>query len=282
MSTAGGKRRRRDAEAAAAAVPAAAAAAVPATRKGPLDYAVAVLAALPAAERALLLSSGETDSLPALARCMDVIQFLASSKNEAAARAHNEHYAPAPLKPALLDRTLYSRFTAADVQGRARLSNFAQVPGGLQLWGLRFPTAEHAFHAGKAMLLGRNAVAARFAVGGDVAQAPEAAKRAGGKSKTRSLIGNMAAVTVDDGTGALRPANDVWDGGHSSTVMEQVLRAKLAADGAFGEALLSSGLAILVHQTRGEQDVRLSVILHKIRSELRAAAAAAAPVAADA
>jgi hypothetical protein len=52
--------------------------------------------------------------------------------------------------------------------------------------------------------------------------------------------------------------------------MNAAIRARAANDKMFRVILKSTGKAILVHQTRGVQDVRLSVILHTVRDELHA------------
>jgi predicted NAD-dependent protein-ADP-ribosyltransferase YbiA (DUF1768 family) len=59
----------------------------------------------------------------------------------------------------------------------------------------------------------------------------------------------------------------VWDK-VSARVMEAAIMEK-AKDEDFKRALLLSGDAVLVHQVRGQADLRLSKILHELRRALQ-------------
>lgn len=104
-----------------------------------------------------------------------------------------------------------------DFRGRwAFLSNFYPAP---LIWqGIKFPTAEHALHAGKTNDRGlRNAIA--------IASTPRLAKKMG-----RRLI----------------DLPDTWDTFTRYRVMAEVLRAKFTAHPGRVQALLSTGSAVLV------------------------------------
>jgi predicted NAD-dependent protein-ADP-ribosyltransferase YbiA (DUF1768 family) len=65
------------------------------------------------------------------------------------------------------------------VNFRQILSNFYLTP--IEYKGERYASVEHAFHAAKLKRFGKHALAARFAVGGDVGNGADV-KRAGGKN----------------------------------------------------------------------------------------------------
>ena len=210
--------------------------------EGALKYAHAVA-------RALGISP---DDVPK----MDVIQFQFDSLNKDFGKGAGEHYAEC--EDALVDRSQYE--AGVFYNARANLSNFCRVE--IEVDGKKYPSVEHAFHAGKALFMDKPDVARKFACGGEYASlAGKEVKLKGGK---RGAIGDMRAKKI----GESLTAQEVWDAYESERVMAAAVRARAAVDKTFTAALASTGKALLVHQTRGAQDVRLSVILHALRDEL--------------
>jgi len=117
---------------------------------------------------------------------------------------------------------------------------------------VRYPSVEHAFHAGKAILTGDAATAAKFATGEAFGRlSPFEARRQG-----RRAIDMTAAHLAE------------WDAHAADARMRLAIEARLRCDRAFKEALLATGNAILVHCVRSFVDVRLSRILTELRHAL--------------
>lgn len=172
----------------------------------------------------------------------DVIQFEARSKNVPVGFGKGERIATGS------SAAKYNAFIQLD--GRRVLSNMC--PSQISVDGVMYPSVEHAFHAGKALLIGNEDIAARFAIDGEYGDmTPKEARSAGRHNIPMS----------DD-------ALTEWNGSASADRMEKCIRARFAVDARFRDALRATRRAILVHQTRGNQDVRLTITLHTIRSEL--------------
>jgi predicted NAD-dependent protein-ADP-ribosyltransferase YbiA (DUF1768 family) len=173
----------------------------------------------------------------------DVIQFMFKSANHPGGLGTGERLSSGS------NRDTYSKFVEQD--GRKVLSNmFASE---IVVDGHRYPSVEHAFHAGKAFLSGDCETAAKFMCSGEYGGIDAMKVKAKGGKKGIVMTREQIAE---------------WDEKRSAEWMERCIRARVVTDELFRSALASTGSAILVHQTRGTQDLRLSAILHKVRSEL--------------
>ena len=199
------------------------------------------------------------EAAEAIAARLDVIQFMNSSVNAPVGDGAGEHHGT---DAALNDRSRYAEFMS--LGGRRVLSNFAIVDGGVrimqkdrdgQLREAVYSSVELGFHAGKALLMREYDIALKYEKGGEVDKmSPGEAKKAGGKNGLLKM--DKAALAQ-------------WDGLASEVRMGQLLRARLEQEPLFKQVLIASGRALLVHQTRGVQDVRLTRILHQLRHEAR-------------
>jgi len=185
----------------------------------------------------------EALELPKSVETYDVIQFMVTSRNEIVGKGAGERLAPGS------NVMMYKEFKKLD--GRSVLSNM--YPSSISIDGMAFPSVEHAFHAGKALLAGDSQAATRFTVEGQYGHMfPKEIKKYGGKKSIR-----MSADAISK-----------WNGGASYDWMERCIRARYLADALFRTVLRGTRDAILVHQVRGQVDVRLSQILHKLRGEI--------------
>ena len=223
-------------------------------QKEPTNYPAIAVQALPDYAEDLQHEAAE-----AIAARLDVIQFMNSSVNAPVGDGAGEHHGT---DAALNDRSRYAEFMS--LGGRRVLSNFAIVDGGVrimqkdrdgQLREAVYSSVELGFHAGKALLMREYDIALKYEKGGEVDKmSPGEAKKAGGKNGLLKM--DKAALAQ-------------WDGLASEVRMGQLLRARLEQEPLFKQVLIASGRALLVHQTRGVQDVRLTRILHQLRHEAR-------------
>ena len=176
---------------------------------------------------------------------LDVIQFQCNSRNVAVGVGKGER---------LTKGSTPARYDAfVRLNGRSVLSNMHKAL--VTVEGRTYPSAEHAFHAGKAMLTGAPETAAMFEVGGEYGRLePSSAKRYGGRKHL-----TMSAEALAQ-----------WNAHAATARMRSVLAARLAQDDAFRQALKATGNALLVHQIRGNtaETRRLSLILHELRDTL--------------
>ena len=175
----------------------------------------------------------------------DVIQFQIDSKPVQVGSGCGERLAVGT------SSGKYSEFE--QLNGRRVLSNMYEAT--IPLDGKLYPSAEHAFHAGKALLTGNLDYAHKFTESGEFGSVdPKAVKKYGGK---KHLL--MSAEALEG-----------WTSGGSTSWMKKVLSARLSHDELFRRVLKASGEALLVHQIRGNclETQRLSVILHKLRDSL--------------
>ena len=78
---------------------------------------------------------------------------------------------------------------------RKRLSNFALVPGGITVDGLRFPSVEHAFQASKFKFTEHPAVMEEFTCDGSIKTGLEA-KKAGGRANVAPSFGPQIGIAT--------------------------------------------------------------------------------------
>ena len=191
---------------------------------------------------------------------MDVIQFQSNSKNESVGKGKGEYFSEEANR--IVDRSQYHIFKFLD--GRAILSNFTRVE--IVVGGRRYPSVEHAFHAGKALLMENIEEASKFECDGEYASFNGIKIKSKGGRK--GSIGDMSKkMLIDNGSSV--SALLLWNMREGYRVMNEAIRARASADKVFRTVILATGKAILVHQTRGTQDERLSRILHTLRNEMQ-------------
>jgi len=205
------------------------------------------------------------------ARAVDVIAFSHASKNAAVGAGASEQLG----ENRDGDRDGAHRYAAFAAFGDARrqLSNFARAPTGVVVGGALFPSVEHALHAAKGTLIGTPAALAeanKFWVGGAYADASGPELKAFGGKRNAAL--NLGPRVRD------------WDAHAGAAAMRAAVYSRVERDPRFRAILAATGDAVLVHQVRGHQDVRLGRILMDARDALAAPspAPAAAPAAAAA
>lgn len=173
----------------------------------------------------------------------DVIQFQHNSRNVPVGSGSGERLARGS------SSQKYDSFVR--MNGRQVLSNMH--PTRVDVDGKLYPSPEHAFHAGKALMSGDTETAAKFEVDGAYGDIkPKDVKQYGGKKHLK-----MSPEALNQ-----------WNQGGSTEWMQRVLKARFEQDKTFRKALEASGKALLVHQIRGNtiETKRLSAILHGLRS----------------
>ena len=151
---------------------------------------------------------------------------------------------------------------------RSKLSNFAPIPGGMEVDGRTFAMVETYFQGSKALFSTHKGMIDEFVVGPtNKYSTGKAAKRAGGKPHYTKVGAELDVPR--------------WDA-NCDAVMERGLRARFACDAEFAEILLSTRGRTLLHSTprpdkhwcgtwkdgeiRGENT--LGKLLMKIRDEV--------------
>lgn len=148
------------------------------------------------------------------------------------------------------------------------ISNFAEIPGGMQFRGLRFATSEHAFQA----LRVEDSEMKRFAVGGDLGSLEEGGKLVFPASKVEKKIkywkarsspklsGIVPKMAINKsvkklpkrGIVKLRPKSEVPETRQQlEKVWKEILASKHLACPQFREQLAATGASKLVELDRG-------------------------------
>lgn len=186
-------------------------------------------------------------NLPGELEQYDVIQFQYGSKNNPVGLGAGEQLSTREGR--VVDRSGYATFL--ECNGRSILSNMFSSE--IEVGGVLYPSVEHAFHAGKALLMNDLDGAMKFAKGGEYGELNAVhIKKFGGK---RFLPMSKEAIRA-------------WNGGESEKRMREAIEARVHSSDLFKRVLKATGNAVLVHQIRGVVDTRLSAILNDIREIL--------------